>query len=67
MEGWHNKINKKEPPKHEIVELFKTEQTATEVSLLQLEASGVVAPTRRASIQANREETKDNSREVFKQ
>ena len=32
---------------YEIVELFKTEQTATEVSLLQLEAGGVVEPTRR--------------------
>ena len=30
-----------------IVELFKTEQAATEVSLLQLETGGVVAPTRR--------------------
>ena len=29
-----------------IVELFKTEQAATEVSLLQLEAGGVVEPTR---------------------
>ena len=32
---------------YKIVELFKTEQAATEVSLLQLEAGGVVAPTRR--------------------
>ena len=29
-----------------IVELFKTEQAASEVLLLQLEAGGVVAPTR---------------------
>ena len=32
---------------YEVVELFKTEQAATEVSLLQLEAGGVVVPTRR--------------------
>lgn len=32
---------------YEIVELVTTEQAATEVSLLQLEAGGVVAPTRR--------------------
>ena len=32
---------------YEIVKLFKTEQASTEVSLLQLEAGGVVKPTRR--------------------
>ena len=32
---------------YEIVELFKTEQAATEVSLLQLETGGVVEATRR--------------------
>jgi len=51
VEGLQNKINrlagKTHPNIHEIVELFKTEQTATEVSLLQLEAGGVVEPTRR--------------------
>ena len=44
------------------MELFKTEQTATEVSLLQLEAGRVVEP-----IQAKREKTKDNSGKVFEQ
>ena len=50
VEGWHNKINclagKSHPNKHEIVKLFKTEQAATEVFLLQCETGGVVAPTR---------------------
>ena len=51
VEGWHNKINhlggKSHPNMYEIVELFKTDQAATEVSLLQLEAGGVVESTRR--------------------
>ena len=51
VDGWHNKINrlagKSQPNIYEIVELFKTEQAATEVSSLQLEAGGVVEPTRR--------------------
>ena len=66
VEGWHNKINclagKSHPNIYEIVELFKTEQAATEVSLLQLEAGGVVEP-----VQAKREKTKDNSGKVFEQ
>ena len=31
-----------------LVDLFKTEQVATEVTLRQLEAGGVLAPTRKA-------------------
>ena len=66
VEGWHNKINclagKSHPNIYEIVELFKTEQAATEVSLLQLEAGGVVAPSR---CSGKKRKTKDNSREVF--
>jgi len=51
VEGWHNKINHLAGKSHpnilyKIAELFKTEQAATEVSLLQLEASGLVAPTK---------------------
>ena len=50
MDGWHNKINrlvgKSHPNKYKIVKLFKTQQAATEVSLLQLAAGGVVEPTR---------------------
>ena len=42
------------------MELFKTEQTATEVSLLQLEAGGVVEP-----VQAKREKTIKTIQEKF--
>ena len=55
VEGWHNKINrlagKSHPKFYELVGLFKTEQAATEVTLRQLkqvEAGGVLAPTRKA-------------------
>ena len=51
VEGWHDKINrpagKSHPNIYELVELFKAEQAVTEVTLRQLEAGGVVAPTRR--------------------
>ena len=33
---------------YELVDLFKSEQAATEVTLRQLEAGGVLAPTRKA-------------------
>ena len=33
---------------YELADLFKTEQVATEVTLRQLEAGGVLAPTRKA-------------------
>ena len=36
--------DKSHPNIYEIVELFRTEQAATEVSLVQLEAGGVVDP-----------------------
>ena len=52
VEGWHNKITrlagKSHPNIYELVDLFKTEQAATEVTLRQLEAGGVLAPTRKA-------------------
>ena len=48
---------------YKTVELFKTEQAATEVSLLQLEAGGVVEP-HKTSVQAKGEKTKDK---VFEQ
>ena len=51
MEGWHNKINhaagKAHPNIFELVELFKTEQANTEVSLGQLVAGGAVRNTRK--------------------
>ena len=49
-EGWHNKINravgKAHPNIFELVELFKTEQANTEVSLAQLAPGGAVRNTR---------------------
>ncbi len=50
VEGWHNKMNKLAGKSHpniiyELVDLFKAEQAVTEVTLRQLEAGGVVAPT----------------------
>ena len=52
VEGWHNKINrlaeKSHPNSYELVDLFKTEQVATEVTLSQLEAWRVLALTRKA-------------------
>ena len=36
------------PSLYELVDLFKTEQAATEMTLRQLEAGGVLAPTRKA-------------------
>ena len=51
MEGWHSKINcaagKAHPNIFELVELFKTEQVNTEVSLAQLAAGGAVGNTRK--------------------
>ena len=51
VEGWHNKINhaarKAHPNIFELVELFKTEQANTEVSLAQLAAGGAVRNTRK--------------------
>ena len=41
---------------------YLRQQAATEVSLLQLEAGGVVAPSR---CSGKKRKTKDNSREVF--
>ena len=52
VEGWHNKINKNggksHPNIYEVVEPFKTEQAATEVTLWQLEPGGTFAGTRKA-------------------
>ena len=39
---------KSHPNIYELVHLFKTEQAATKVTLRQLEAGGVLAPTRKA-------------------
>ena len=39
---------KSHPKIYELVDLFKTEQAAREVTLRQLEAGGVLAPTRKA-------------------
>ena len=51
VEGWHKKINraagKAHPNIFELVELFKTEQANTEVSLVQLAAGGAVRNTRK--------------------
>ena len=41
-------LMKSHPNIYELVDLFKTEQVATEVTLMQLEAGGVLAPTRKA-------------------
>ena len=53
VDKWHNKIirlaGKSHPNIYELVDLFKTEQAATEVTLKQLEAGGVLAPTRKAN------------------
>ena len=38
---------KSHPNTYELVDLFKTEQGATEVTLRQLEAGGVLPPTRK--------------------
>ena len=50
-EGWHSKIRKlagkAHPNIYETVELFKAEQTATEVSLIQLAAGGLPVRRRR--------------------
>ena len=50
-EGWHSKIRKlagkSHPNIYEAVELFKAEQTATEVSLMQLAAGGLPVRRRR--------------------
>ena len=50
-EGWHSKIRKlagkAHPNIYEAVELFKAEQTATEVSLMQLAAGGLPVRGRR--------------------
>ena len=50
-EGVHNKINhtagKADPNIFELIELFKTEQASTEVSLAQLAAGGAVRNTRK--------------------
>ena len=44
MEGWYKKINhaagKTHPNTFELVELFKTEQVNTEVSVAQMAAGG---------------------------
>ena len=51
VEWWHNKINrlagKSHPNIYKLVDLFKIEQAATEVTLRRLEAGGVLAPTRK--------------------
>ena len=64
MEGWH-KINraagKAHPNIFELVELFKTEQANTEVSLAQLAAGGAVRNTRSTT---QTEETCKNWRKV---
>ena len=39
---------KSHPNIYKLVDLFKTEQVATEVTLRQLEAGGILAPTRKA-------------------
>ena len=41
-------LTKSRPNMYELVDLFITEQAATEVTLSQLEAGGVLAPTRKA-------------------
>ena len=50
-EGWHTKIRKlagkAHPNIYEVVEFFKAEQTATEVSLMQLAAGGLPVRRRR--------------------
>ena len=50
-EGWHSKIlklaGKAHPNIYEVVDVFKAEQTATEVSLLQLAAGGLPVRRRR--------------------
>ena len=52
-EGWHSKIHKlagkAHPNIYEAVELYKPEQTATEVNLMQLAAGGL--PVRRRKYQ----------------
>ena len=49
VEGWHNRLaGKSHPNIYEVVDSFKTEQAATEVTLRQLEAGGVLAQTRKA-------------------
>ena len=50
-EGWHSRIRnlagKAHPNIYEAVELFKAEQTATEVNLMQLAAGGLAVRRRR--------------------
>ena len=58
MEGWH-KINrvagKAHPNIFALVELFKTEQANTEVSLAQLAAGGAVRNIRNGTPQSRRD------------
>ena len=68
VEGWHNKINKiggkSHPNIYEVVELFKTEQAATEVTLWQLEPGGTFTGTRKAYRRKELKTIEKNQREI---